>query len=82
MRRLSLFVNRGEEANGSSTLFELPSHVEHLLVVWLGHDALSRVKVERAFMTTVSEKMIIGKTSNCLFLAMIESELFNNNQLR
>jgi hypothetical protein len=32
--------------------------------------------------TTVSEKMTIGKTSNCLFLVMIETELLNNSQLR
>src|SRR5256885_1117674 len=36
-------------ATGASTLFEFPSHVEHLLAVRLGNDALGGVKVERAF---------------------------------
>ena len=31
---------------------------------------------------TVKVKMTIGKTNNCLFLAMIASELLNNTQLR
>src|SRR5947207_9261380 len=34
---------------GASTLFELPSHVEQLLAVRLGNDAIGGVKVERAF---------------------------------
>jgi hypothetical protein len=33
-------------------------------------------------MAAVQVKITIGKKSNCLLLAMTESELFNNNQLR
>src|SRR6266702_3526647 len=47
-------------AAGASTLFELPSHVEHLLAVWLGNDALGRVKVERAFIDLAGHARQIG----------------------
>jgi len=33
-------------------------------------------------MATVQVKITMGKKSNCLLLAITESELFNNSQLR
>src|SRR6266566_1424306 len=47
-------------ATGASTLFEFPSHVEHLLAVWLGNDALGGVKVERAFINLAGHARQIG----------------------
>src|SRR5437016_9118534 len=45
---------------GASTLFELPSHVEHVLAVRLGNDTLGRVKVERAFIDLAGHARHIG----------------------